>query len=535
MTSSDGSEPSLVSPPEAFVADAIETGKRVPLRIRAATPFTEVRVLDARLEPVPLTNNTGDVDLLLAPGVYEVSFRGAAEWESRPVLLTDETDEPKLVRQQFGPREATTDERPCAEALNGASLVVTIAGASEGSSLPLGAISVVLMRGDDTGAVEPDLNPQSPECWRFSAEPGHWRLRINEANPRQPFELPITLIPGYVTQVFAPLCHSSGDHAETAPIINLEQTRVRMLAEGGRTVAPELAQYEEAAIIGLRSGKPLFGSSLEEMIAELGRQDRLNPMLGLYAAHFCQLAGEGPSDFRHKLLAHLDALAGSGVVHPDVQILRLALRVQGGDTIEQDETIAFPPLLAASWQLLLDLARRHPWLVPQNSLCERIADRLWSSGLWVTWTAPPLVDAGKGPQAAPIPEAEWITKEQSISASETIFTELQHRGSREWLRAAAFATVAMPEDGTPWNDVSRITSAEFAVAASLFPLAPNEDEQPQFSSFAAEHEATYHTTGTVSLSGLAQSAGLPRATVARAVTSLAGKLHQQSSGFNVKS
>ena len=70
-------------------SETSSSGKQVALNLRATDRFTEIRVLNARFEPVALSANTGSTTVNVAPGLYEVGFRqGKDDWQSQHVVAS---------------------------------------------------------------------------------------------------------------------------------------------------------------------------------------------------------------------------------------------------------------------------------------------------------------------------------------------------------------------------------------------------------------------------------------------------------------
>ena len=203
------SEADWVAPAEAMIsADDGSASTPVVLTIEAQTAFTEIRLLDARFAPVLLPANAGTVTLKVPPGIYEVGFRIAEGWQTVSVVL-----EPGAslvtIAQDASPPDVTlatvaTDVHGEASVIIDLTQRVASLPGSPGD--PDGEqITVQLIGADDNTLVSTDLTPQTEGVWQFAAEPGFWRLRIDEQHPREPFELPLTVVPHYVAFVAAPL------------------------------------------------------------------------------------------------------------------------------------------------------------------------------------------------------------------------------------------------------------------------------------------------------------------------------------------
>lgn len=516
------------------------TGKWVKLTVQAAGPFTELRVLDARLRPVSLDGNTGSGTASVPPGLYEVGFRAADGWEIKHIVAAPDRDEVRV--EQDKPAPSTTRSAVVVEQAqpryDNVNVSVLLTGATD---RPAGSeISVTLVRGDDEGTAVPDLTPSDQFCFRFLVPPGNWRLRLDEPTDRPPFEVPLTVCANYRLDVIAPLLPSD------TIVIDVDRLRVRLVSLNDPTgMTPDLIEFEDAALSALGSDRALYGGEFERLIENLVNDKALNPMLGIMAAHLCDRGRSEPS-FLERLLAKLELLTGGPApMHPDVAALRLRLRLRSHQSLEAEAPVPFPPLLAASWSALIEAARERPGLIPVGSISERMADRLWSSTLWVAWSAVPApapVQVGAVPPtrgvAAPATPAIATrpvpaTPEIFPTLKETIVAGLNHPQLRDWFREARNASRIQPT-GLASDEDLVITPAEVAVGRALFPVAGSEDKQNRFARFA--ESVKRGTTGPsfeVDLNTVSKSLGLPPTTVARAAGSLADKLQAMALNFKL--
>jgi hypothetical protein len=511
------------------------TGKRVKLTVQAAGPFTELRVLDARLRPVPLDGNTGSGTASVAPGLYEVGFRVAEGWEIKHIVAAPDRDEVRVEQDKPAPsavRSAVVAEQ-AQPRYDNVNVSVLLTGAT---NRPAGSeISVTLVRGDDEGTAVPDLTPSDPFCFRFLVPPGNWRLRLDEPTARPPFEVPLTVCADYRLDVVAPLLPSD------TIVIDVDRLRVRLVSLNDPTgMTPHLTEFEDAALAALGSDRALYGSEFERLIENLVNDKALNPMLGIMAAHLCNRGGSELA-FQERLLAKLELLTGGPApMHPDVAALRLRLRLRTGQSLEDEAPVPFPPLLAASWSALVEAARERPGLIPVGSISERMADRLWSSALWVAWSAEPApaVQVGAAPSTRSVAPA-IATRPTPASTDifptlkDTIVAGLNHAQLRDWFREARNASRIQPT-GLASDEELAITPAEVAVGRALFPVAASEDKQGRFAHFAESvKRGTAAPSFEVDLNTVSKSLGLPPTTVARAAGSLADKLQAMALNFKL--
>jgi hypothetical protein len=505
------------------------SARPVTLNVSAADPFIEIRLLNARFEPVTLPANVGHVTVAVPPGVYEVGFRTSTGWQSQHVVADPALSEVTVAQESPQPSDPLPAIEPRPQPQPGATVVVSLTGTTSGlydvDTAP--KVLVTLNRGDDRDAIVKDLLPGQWRSFQFAAPLGYWRLRLSEPGDRPPFELPLTVCPGYRVEVVAPLC-STGNMS-----VDLERLRVRLLPlDNPAPMDLLLAGFEEAALRALGSGRVLYGQDFEQLIANLVGDKGYNPMLGILAAHLCDRGKDDDLPFQAGLLSRLESLTGLPViVHPDVAALRLQFRMRRGEPIDNEPAAPFPPLLAASWAALLDAARLRPSLIPAGSLCERVAARLWSSSLWVAWSAAPLATPRAVTSSATAEAKAKAATDDFASLSDIIASGLANRQLRDWFRNAHNASRGSA-DGLDWDDMLALTPAEAAVARILHPVAADEEKQDRFATLGETIKRRMTTPDrgqsdapvAGNLTAMSKALGLPPTTVAQAVGSLAGKL-----------
>lgn len=511
-------------------SEASPTGAQVTLKLRAADSFTEIRLLNARFEPVALTANTGSIVVSVSPGLYEVGFRRGKDWETQHVFASPDMHEVVVEQQTSGALESMARAGPVTAPLHqpkpDAAVAVSITGTTDGFTDIATApkIVVTLSRDDVDQEIAADLIPGDWRSFQFAVEPGYWRLRFSEPGARPPFELPLTVSPGYRFDIIMPLCYTG------EMTVDLERMRVRLVPKGAAdAMDARLIEFEEAALAALGSGRSLYGPDFERLIDNLVDDKVLNPMLGILAAHLCDRGGDDDLPFQERLLEKLGALTGSpAIINTDIAALRLRLLMRTGRPIANEPAVAFPPLLAASWGALLDAARIRPELIPVGSLSERVAARLWSSSLWVVWSAAPQQTR---------PSRRFATAERKVVAdnfaavSAKIASGLADPKLRDWFRDARSSSSNSP-DGLGWDDELDLTPAEAAVARVLYPIAADEKEQNRFAELAGNIQGSKSPIGD--LTAMSKVLGLPPTTVEQAAGSLADKLGSQAAGFNLK-
>lgn len=535
--------------PEAANPEAGSGPGRIRITLCAASQLTSIRLLDARFAPVTLDANAGIAKVDVTPGIYEAGFKVGDGWSTQTIVVTGE--EPSYVVKQAVSEDesvaglAPADFTPHLEIpIAAGSVVFSITGRSE-QFAPSERVEILLIGEADDVVRAAVADAGLVSTWTFQASAGHWRLRIDMPGSSEPCEVPLTLVDGFRLMIAA----QAGD-IDGCWQIDYGTIRIRMEADA--PAAPgDLAQraaLEETALGALQAGEQFYGRAIRDLVAELANDKAGNPMLGLLACHLAA----GTSDpemmrFRRQALDRLVVLLDHRAVqHPDLAVLRLQLRIAEGNPIDALRPIPFPPMLAASWRLMLELCRSYPSLIPVDCLTDRIADRLWSSPLWVLWTGTPLAShdpapsvakAGVGPAAdaiapvqpvaietpdisaahaaqLPLPEQEFDVQLGQVAAS------LGEIETRDWLRDA----LAMSDGdggGVAWDADRGLTAAEVAIASAIHPIASTEQHQELASRIG---EALGRGSAPISPAGLGLALGLPDTTIMRSMRSLADKL-----------
>jgi hypothetical protein len=119
-----------------------------------------------------------------------------------------------------------------------------------------------------------------------------------------------------------------------------------------------------------------------DMMAALLQGKLDNPMWGIYAGHLLAIQNEPDLPLLREVYNNLSALVGP---HPDVDALLIAL----GDPKARDLTYPEPPMLYASWALVLRASTTQHDLRPERSYSARVAASLWGTGAWLSWRMPP--------------------------------------------------------------------------------------------------------------------------------------------------
>lgn len=199
------------------------------------------------------------------------------------------------------------------------------------------------------------------------------------------------------------------DFSAAPPILSLDEGREVYLAGDGESACSYAsasqpfssenpsARVEDIARLALTHDRLALSPPLFDDILG-GRFE--SPMLGLYCAHLA-LRHRDRTKRTPELKPAIKRLQSMlGADHPDVAALTLAV-----GELPEGYQFHFPPMLAASWQLILDASARRPNLVPRDSFAARIADRVCGDGPWLLWES----DAPHDWSNLPASVQAWLT------------------------------------------------------------------------------------------------------------------------------
>lgn len=235
-------------------------------------------------------------------------------------------------------------------------------------------------------------------------DPGAYRLR-SRTDSIGTIEQTLVATRGWQTQVL--LRRKRWGDAEHGRRASLPDASIFM-APRGHGLRPDNADARlvELARIGLLEKRVVCSRAELDRLAHGKWHD---PMLGLYAIHALRMT-DAPTALHQEMVANLRALLGN---HPDVNALEFATGApDGGPPVASVGGV--PPMLRASWDLAVQASARRPELVPRGSLAFAIADRLFGSGVWLTWRPPPRRLA---PKQAEIPALAPALEELSVAVA----------------------------------------------------------------------------------------------------------------------
>jgi len=226
----------------------------------------------------------------------------------------------------------------------------------------------------------------------LNLDPGHYLLRA-QVDAGDPIEQMIVVSPGWQTRVYIrlgeiktlpplPLSQPTAPNPTPGWQIDLPQMGVIMVRDLPHTApGPDDARWTAAARQALAAGRGDAAPNREMMRALLAGKFE-NPMLGIYAGHLLALQPEPDREILSEVYSNLSSLIGR---HPDVDALLIALN----DPRAAELTYVEPPMLRASWSLVVRASSAQRDLRPKHSYAARMSASLWGSGAWLSWRMPP--------------------------------------------------------------------------------------------------------------------------------------------------
>ena len=373
--------------------------RQIRLTVRAHDSLSEIFLVNSRFQLIAA--DVGKLEALVAPGIYKARFRigqkqvdqlievypGAGPLEingtpvdfSSPVPLAGIDTDWEVHRnaaEEFS-RSAAEQKGECSwlfvfirESVESALVSATVPG-----SVPWEGVTLHNL--DGTLLAEPSQGICDQENGFFAlhleVDPGTYRLRVEE-EPGESYEMFIRTAAGWQTQVFA--------LSEEAWLSDVDAYRPALpsasvlMAEAGQgfDAGNEIARQVELLRLGLLHGRKVV---TEAAVASLLKEERLNPMQVILAAH--SLSGQGGTGVVDvtSLAALLKKLSADFFEHPDLQAL---MRHQAA---EMRPVFPAPPMLRSSWDRIAQAVEQRKVIIPPGSLTAQIAGGLLTTSLWL--------------------------------------------------------------------------------------------------------------------------------------------------------
>ncbi len=218
-----------------------------------------------------------------------------------------------------------------------------------------------------------DMSGDPWAACRVSVNPGVYRLAVHVATGEY-FEMVLAAMPGYYLKVFLvqrdEQASGRGRRPDLARASVLLSRREDFDKDSGESRIAEMAK------LALVDRRRVYGTEMDHFLT--GKAE--NPMLGILGGHLLLLENKVDIGLLKTVVQNLRNILP--VPHPDVEALALAA---GMDTTHR---FTMPPMLRASWQIVLDHSVRKPELVPVGSLAASLATLVTQQDPWLIWCRP---------------------------------------------------------------------------------------------------------------------------------------------------
>lgn len=388
----------------------------VRLTAHAQDENTRIEVLDGNLNLVAGSSRLGETRVEVKPGAYAVRFQIGADYVQRIAILEPNSGETHVwLADDEAPHFATSapvsQTRSTREKHRGPAQHLSLSPAIAKSDRQPGDSHLLLFardllegRQNDPAqgltlhdmegmsvadfAIDGDRDPSERWAGAHLALPaGAYRLRLTYDN-RRFVEQMIYLVKDWQTQVFL-LAAGAGDRDRR---VQLESASVLMAPpqQGFDPERPDL-RWTESALRALRERKNIPGAVRSEMLWEKFQ----NPLLGIYAGLLHLRRKEIDASLLHQVFHNLMGLVGP---LPDVLAIGWGLALRDANTrgdlsfmqvLERPGDLATPPMLRASWDILVEASVEEPAVIPPGSFAERASQRLMATGPWFGWRGEP--------------------------------------------------------------------------------------------------------------------------------------------------
>ena len=243
--------------------------------------------------------------------------------------------------------------------------------------------------------------------------PGPYRLSLARADGRR-VEQTVIAAPGWQTHVYLLVQGTVEAEAARVDLVNAAIT----LQQPGWSFDPADTglRAEEIARGALQESHNILAPAVRQQFTDSAAA----PMLALFGAHLLireardaaeRLADEPGTEpavvdqNRPELRAIVANLRAALGTHPDIE----AVAVAAGNP-DPGYRLDAPPMLRASWPLLLELSAARPGAIPADSAAAFAAERIWGEGTWLQWLA-------AGPETGVDRAALWQEKARQVLAS----------------------------------------------------------------------------------------------------------------------
>jgi hypothetical protein len=237
----------------------------------------------------------------------------------------------------------------------------------------------------------------------FDVTPGSYVLRyatVDDIFDDAACDQVVVCIEGWTTMVFVPYGLATDGEGQPRPLPELASIHMVRLEDGFDPDGDwgSAAVAAECALQGLSIGRLLLPRDSSRETREL---TRLNPMLGIYAAHASLRSISRPTRPLRELARDLRKLVPR---HPDVVAISVLVKLRDNDSSRTRLPKAFddqgssrllkapplqlsiPPMLALSYEALVERTAIEHELIPPFSIAEWAAANRRRDGVWTRWS-----------------------------------------------------------------------------------------------------------------------------------------------------
>jgi hypothetical protein len=394
----------------------------VTFQVTAADSGTEIFLIDGDFKLVK--KGIGRETFLVAPGIYKIKARsGTAAIEKmlivrsgmpavmlEPVMLNTAMPLRRSIKTHESHMAAAQQAAATPDLVTGSGSAIVIMArqwtapqpTSPSSSLPQNPAHGLVLR-DMSGAEIADIEKRTSVNTPFdpcvtlhvALNPGTYRLSLAHRSGRR-VEQTLVACKGWQTHVYLLLDAVAKPDQSGVDLVNGAIT-MRRPSEGFNPDDPKL-RLEEVARGALYDDRMILSEDIRSQIA---RPDA-PPMFALLGAHLLireakdakakkERMPDVPVDLvdnRAAVRQVVDNLRAAIGAHPDVEAIAI-----GAGNPDPQFGFSAPPMLRASWRLLLKASVQRPEVLPVDSLGARVAERIWGEGPWLLWVDPDTTTA----------------------------------------------------------------------------------------------------------------------------------------------
>lgn len=489
----------------------MSTSGKVQLIARAQDNAAEVFVINSNLDMV--ARGIGTVTTRQPPGIYKIKVRAGQATKEELVALEkgrveksighlgipsavplENTGQSHEYHQEAVVRESA---KPWLKLGKGASIFV-FARDWNPSDRPRStghhpATGLTLRSAD--GAVLVDLKKRSrtnlkADPWaacNIEINPGAYLLAVEVATG-EIFEMTLIAVEGWRTQVF--LLQRDHEKSPRGRHPDLASASIRMAKSEAFSLSDTDDRFSELARLALVDRRQVLSQQLDGIL----RYKFQNPMLGILGGHLLLRLPKPDWELLRVVVKNLRTRIFQGRLHPDVE----ALALEAGLKAQSDFSI--PPMLRASWEIMLKHSLKVPKLIPPGSLGARIAASVTNQDPWLVWRG----TAGK---------QNWMDE---------ILPDFEEYLSRTAAPATS-RVLGVVKKAVPPRASKGKTNVQYAVVPRILSESHRKQSLALEAATKALQAVTKPSARRQSLTSLANELGLPPATVAALLAKTRGK------------